>query len=330
MSSRICACLILAALVFAAANAEAQGNRQATARALFDEAGRHFDAGEFDLALEKYRAAYRVTPRTKILLNIGAVLFELGQYAEAGNTFDEYLRSPGADPVRTPRVQRTLAEIDQQVGRVQFDIAAPGPGATVWLDGQKLGSVPFTRIHRTPPGSHRAELRALDGRTLVTESFDVAAGAEHRAQLIVEPEAPAPPPPPTAAKSRRPRLGVFARTDIDLAGRGLVLAPGASLYITGGVEAFSSVLFNARRVGFEVGARLRLGQGVIRPMAIAAIPVFYSDGARPSGKLAVGAAVPWSKRMQGYVEFGVSYAPSVPFGHASTVVLGSVGVEMNL
>ena len=336
MSSRICAWLILVVLAVVAGNAQAQDNREATAKALFDEAGRHYDSGEFDLALEKYRAAYRVTPRTKILLNIGAVLFELGRYAEAANTFDEYLHSPGADPVRTPKVQETLSEIDQRVGRVQFDVtvnaAANEPSATIWIDGQKLGPLPFTRTHRVPPGSHRAELRAADGRVLASQSFDIAAGLERRVQLVVESKPPPPPPPPpsTSAAETRARLGIFARTDIDLAGRGFIVAPGASVHITSGVEAFSGVLFNAKRVGFEVGARWRLGQGLVRPMAIASVPVFYSHGARPSGKLAVGAAVPWSKRLQGTIEFGVSYTPSVPFGHANAVVIGALGVEMSL
>lgn len=150
------------------------------ARVLFDQATAKLDLGDLDGALADYRAAYGLAPRAKILLNIGAILLELGRTIEAANTFADYLERPDADRARVPAVRETLVALDRDLGLISIDVGLAD--RQVLLDDDPVGSSPLRRTVRAAPGRHVVVLRRSDG---VGASYPIEVTAAGRHQLVV-------------------------------------------------------------------------------------------------------------------------------------------------
>lgn len=122
------------------------------ARALFVEADKKFQAGDLEGALDGYRKAYELVPRAKILLNITAVLAELGRDAEIANTSQRYLDHPERDETRTAELEEILADLDLKLGKLTVTV---GAGGQATLDDKALGVGPLSLLIRVEPGTHR-------------------------------------------------------------------------------------------------------------------------------------------------------------------------------
>lgn len=164
------------------------------ARTLFDQATTKLDGGDLPGALSDYRAAYALAPRAKILLNIGAVLLELGRTVEAANTFADYLARDDADPDRVQAVRDTLAGLDRSLGVISLDVAIAA--REVLLDDVAIGSSPLRQTLRAAPGRHVVVLRAGDGAR-ASYPVDVIAAGNH--QLVIANPTLEPPPAPAIA-----------------------------------------------------------------------------------------------------------------------------------
>lgn len=121
------------------------------AKALFLKANKLLDQGDLEGAADNYRAAYELSERAKILLNLGAVLAELGRNADFANVYQEYLDHPKRDPGRVPKIKSLVRELDVKVGRIKLVIA---PDGDVTVDGKKVGKGPMLRIYRVEAGRH--------------------------------------------------------------------------------------------------------------------------------------------------------------------------------
>lgn len=160
----------------------------AAAQALVDEGSRAAAAGDFNAALDRFRAAYARVPSANILLNIGTALRRLGRNPEAAVAYEKYLRDPQASPERVAEIQRALAELDATVARVT--IGAGDPGARIWVDGSELVGFGMGGTVRLSPGDHVI----AGGRAgpLASENVRVAAGEVRSVYLKLT-------PPPAAA-----------------------------------------------------------------------------------------------------------------------------------
>jgi hypothetical protein len=108
--------------------------------------------GDYLAALDAFRAAYARYPSPKLLLNIGTTLRHLGRNVEAAETYEAYLRDPGAEPARKVDLAKILGEIEAVVGHVRIQVN--DPSVTVRLDGRQLDGAALSRSVRVTPGEH--------------------------------------------------------------------------------------------------------------------------------------------------------------------------------
>lgn len=62
------------------------------AKRLFREGRQHFDAGEYELALERFEAAYKASPKVELLYDIGRTLELMGRKSDAADVYERYTR----------------------------------------------------------------------------------------------------------------------------------------------------------------------------------------------------------------------------------------------
>jgi hypothetical protein len=103
-----------------------------------------FDEGDYTLALVEFERAYQLAPNYRALYNIALVNMQLGRYADATRTFEQYLHDGGdaIPPERRTQVSNTLNELKVRTATV--DISINVPNAEVALDGKPIES---TRLH---------------------------------------------------------------------------------------------------------------------------------------------------------------------------------------
>jgi tetratricopeptide (TPR) repeat protein len=136
-----------------------------------------------------------------------------------------------------------------------------------------------------------------------------------------------------APEPRLTRLSAFARVDMDGTTRsGAVLAPGIAIRIARSPVAWEVLVAGlvGGNAGFEPGARVSFGSGALRPSVVVAAPLFFAEGLRPGVRGAAGVLIGLFGSWYASVEVGVAHALSVPDGIQSTVLLGSVGLELRI
>ena len=127
--------LALASLLFSStplfgallSEAGAQDDRVERARALFTEGQRAYDAGRFDEAAEKMKAAYELTRSADLAFNVGRVYERMSAYDEAIRYFRLYLRHGSPDDTARADVEARIAALQaaQRRAREQVFVAAP-------------------------------------------------------------------------------------------------------------------------------------------------------------------------------------------------------------
>lgn len=325
--------LATALVAVAATTGRARPDREDEARVLFEQATAALDTGDDERALALYREAYALAPRAKILLNIGAMLLKLQRYREAADTFDDYLQRPDRDPSREADIREQLRLLDARLAKLQLDVRV-APGAGITLDGTPVGTSPLVASIRVTPGPHRVRIHHDGGQ--YSKSFDLEIGAGGSHTLLVDREDRDPVPSGELAtthelrESRAPhgagrgRVMVFGRADINLEG-GTVVAPGIDVRLYSMWHVFANALVGAAK-GAEVGGRVVIGGGRIRPVITGSVPTFYVDGITVAGRGALGVAIGLGDAVDLSIDVGVAHAPSPPMGYETTSWLGSIAL----
>jgi tetratricopeptide (TPR) repeat protein len=124
-------------------------------------------------AIDKYRAAQEVAPKGRVARHLGDALRRAGRPAEAAGAYQDSLLL-GKDPSGKVQAERSLHDLDAEVGKVRF--ASIAPGAKLLVDGRPttIGPEGFARLD---PGSHMAFVE-LDGTVRAAETFIAPGGAE--------------------------------------------------------------------------------------------------------------------------------------------------------
>lgn len=180
------------ALAATANAAEPDPQAEADARELTREARALAEEGDNSGALEKLRGAYRRYPSPKLLLNLGTVLRSLGRDAEAADSYEEYLRSPEADPARRGEVEVLLGQLRNRMARLHVTVS--DPAATVMVDSRMVQTVAGAATVYVEPGAHTVVAQKT-GAPAVFSMVAVSAGEERAVPIDLS----APPPPPKAA-----------------------------------------------------------------------------------------------------------------------------------
>jgi tetratricopeptide (TPR) repeat protein len=88
------------------------GDADKVAKAKAASAKAHFDRGDYAVAVEEYREAYRLVPSPGLLFNLGQAYRLLGACAEAVEAYREYLRLvPDSPHLETARQNLAASEV---------------------------------------------------------------------------------------------------------------------------------------------------------------------------------------------------------------------------
>jgi hypothetical protein len=138
-----------------------------------------FDDGEYTLALVEFSRAYQLAPNYRALYNIALVDMQLGRYADAARTLEQYVHDGGdaIPPARRAEVTKALGELKLRTATI--DITMNVPGAEVALDGRQVDP---SRLHGPmviDAGEHT--LRASASGYLSNDRTVTLAGGDHTA-----------------------------------------------------------------------------------------------------------------------------------------------------
>jgi len=148
-----------------------------------------FDEGDYTLALVEFERAYQLAPNYRALYNIALVNVQLGRYADASRTFEQYLHDGGAaiPQNRRDEVAKTLQELKLRTAVV--DISTNVPMAEVSLDGKPVEAGRLHGPMLIDAGEHTLRATA-PGYTAAYRTVTLA-GADRiavRLQLVLIPE----------------------------------------------------------------------------------------------------------------------------------------------
>ncbi|HTR50853.1 MAG TPA: hypothetical protein VMJ10_09115 [Kofleriaceae bacterium] len=147
-------------------------------QALLVEGVHQLQAQAYDQALANFLEAYSKLPSPQILLNIAAVLRDMGRLADAANTYQRYLDDP-ANTASRADVEDLLAKLDHQLALLAIHVTPRG--AEVSIDGGPYVTVGNELVARVRPGIHLVRVRMASATTELTvngfegETKDVAA-----------------------------------------------------------------------------------------------------------------------------------------------------------
>src|SRR5262245_64846875 len=127
---------VLGAVLAGRAAAAAGGGAKSEAQALLSQSADLYDRGDYEAALEKFSAAYRIFPSPKLWFNIGQANRDLGRPVEAVEAFDRFLRDATDAPAGTvTEARQSAAELKKKLGRIEIDCATDG--AEITVDGKQ-------------------------------------------------------------------------------------------------------------------------------------------------------------------------------------------------
>lgn len=264
----------------------------------------------YDQTLASFLEAYRSAPNPKLLLQIAALLREMGRLADAANAYQHYLTA--GDPQDAGQATDILRTLDSELAILAVHVTPRG--SQLSIDGGPFVLVGSVLSSRVQPGFHAIRIRSGDataetlinafaGETKeVSTSLDVAspdsaatapehvdgwllasAGPEIVAALPStgvtvgdHPEvAPEPGAEPGAGPEPTIRSGVAALMRIDgNHWKGFAGGVGLAYAATDAVELELAGL-RSELWGSYVGVRYRFLTGNLRPYAGAGVPAFY-------------------------------------------------------
>ncbi|MGA9523094.1 MAG: tetratricopeptide repeat protein [Myxococcaceae bacterium] len=118
--------LVLALVLGAAAEAQAEPASPEQARAEVARAVKAYNLGDFTQALVHYGEAYRLDPRPGMLFNIAQCHRQLGDYPKAAFFYRRYLAQfPDSKPPQAELVQRLIEEADRRAEEAHASAAEP-------------------------------------------------------------------------------------------------------------------------------------------------------------------------------------------------------------
>lgn len=221
--------LLVALIVLGLAAPAARGDEEnlEEAKAHFKAASAYFTQGDYEKALEEFKASARYSSRPGLLFNIGRCYERIGDAAHAVDYYRRYLAAlPDAED--RGEVEASLALLERRVGRLE--IRSTVPGARLTLDGAPLDGG-ADRLTLTV-GMH-VVTAAREG--YLTRSVSVQVRPGEVAAAVVDPVLPL----AGASEPARARPGRSSRWKLWL-GLGLGAAAVVAAAVTVGVVVSSS------------------------------------------------------------------------------------------
>jgi len=189
VSSRLASVVAAVVLALAPGRAGAQPTSEPPAAGAEEAARRHFqsatalfEAGEYQLALDEFEAAYRLKPHPTVLRNVAASQERLRRFPEAIRTLERYLAEATGPGLRAERaaIEAHLVGLRSVVGRIE--LVLDDPGFEIEVDGRSVGRTPLTEPIEVPLGL-RTVVARREGWEPTTLQVRVEGGGTSRAEL---------------------------------------------------------------------------------------------------------------------------------------------------
>lgn len=165
----------------------------AAAQALFDEAKRLVQSGDFAAACPKFRASYELDPGGGTLLNLADCHARAGRTASAWSLFKEaeVMAQRDGRPERVDYARRNVRELEAQLVylRVSVGPEARVPGLSLSVDGVPLAEAAWGSALPVDPGAHVLRAEA-PGYEALEQNVEVEAAPGVRVELQVPPLVP--------------------------------------------------------------------------------------------------------------------------------------------
>ncbi len=152
-----------------------------------------FDEADYTLALVEFERAYQLAPNYRALYNIALVDVQLGRYADAARTLEQYLHDGGSAiaPSRRAEVNKTLDELKFRTATIEISLNVPH--AEVMLDGKPIDPARLQGPTTIDAGEHTLRATA-PGYSASDRTVTLAGGdrAAVRLELVAFVLAPSP------------------------------------------------------------------------------------------------------------------------------------------
>lgn len=145
---------------------------EARYKARVDNGKKAFSRGDYEAAIEEFKAAFDLKPTSAVLFNIAKSYERMGRYEEAIDYFQQYL---DLDPNAADR-----PDVEEQIRRLkksirerfqELSVSSEPPGADIYLDDRNTGLQGQTNYRfKVPPGPHTIYLD-LNGYEPVKREF---------------------------------------------------------------------------------------------------------------------------------------------------------------
>lgn len=295
------------------------------ARSLMQSGLKLFNDKDYLGALATFKSAYKQFASSKILLNIGTTLRQLGRNAEAANTYQRYLQAADSDPAKRADVEKVLAELDATVAVVTLDTEPTGAEVTINTDQPLV--VAKATAWRVPVGEYTISAK-LEGYEPLTTTGKLLAGQRKTITLtmVALPEAPdVIDQPPTPSPEAISHYGAMVRTHIDVSNR------GAAVLVGGFYDVVDRVAVQAAGIvgptfGAYLGTSVAILTGKVRPLVSLGAPVFFSNGARYAVRAAVGVDIRLGNHLSLFAEAGAEYQFNPEADISKTTFIPALGI----
>jgi len=303
---------------------------------LRDLGNKLFDDKNYLGALAVFKEAYARFPSVKILLNIGVTLNRLERFADAANAFTRYIDSPDADASMKPDLVNAIADIDKSVGVLDLSVL-PGDAQVQVNDGQWVAATVY-KAYRVPAGNYEVHAKK-DGFQPHTTSGAVAAGVHQAVSITlaaipektkeiikivpggvegsVQPEGP------------RSQVGAIAIEHLDVLNSGAATIIGVTFDVFDRLQIQGGALLGPSYGGY-LGAAFAVLPGKFRPIVVAGMPVFNSNGARYGIRGAGGLELQINRHLSLIAEIGVEYLFNPEMDIKDTMFIPAVGASGRL
>jgi tetratricopeptide (TPR) repeat protein len=161
---------------------------RAAGREHFDRGATLYKSGDFKLALLEFERAYDFVPDYRVLYNIGQVCQQLGHYARASQTLNQYLRE-GGSAIAAERRKAVLADLEAMRLRTgHLLVTSTTDGAEVLVDDVVVARTPARGPILVDAGEHTVEVRKPG---MIPASKRIALVGQEQLAVTLSPTPPA-------------------------------------------------------------------------------------------------------------------------------------------
>jgi tetratricopeptide (TPR) repeat protein len=317
------------------AEEEERDRKMAEARALYDQGITHYNLGEFDLAIDKFKQAYALTNAPGLLFNIAQAYRLKGDYEQALYFYKTYIRLQ-PEAANRADVEARIAEMEKAiedkknqpvkppVGTLPPDGGGgkePGgsgkePGGSGSGDGdggnQPGGGDTTPPGAGTPPGGDQVAGVGGSGDGGNSGSA-IGPGGDIT----------------TTFTPKSGQLGLELGADVDTATfKGAAFFVGGSYAVSPTLEIGGGLLASGS-YGMKLGATLLFSTKALRPLARVVVPIFFTDTA-VGVQAAAGVRYDLSPLVGVGIDLGVAYYVLAPDGFKTFYVVPTLAVQGRL